>query len=167
MQTKRWLTTAAILGVCGIGSPVMADETADAVKDLKQQNELLNQRVKILEEQLNQKIKALEDQLDQKVKVDSSWKAITVSARMRTRDYKSGKGSAQDARVALAFRDSADQRIGKWPPVPEVREESPSWVTRTATADVPPGAVTLLVQCAISNSTGTVDFDDVKVIPQK
>src|SRR6266496_4602838 len=69
MQTKRWLITAAILGVYGIGSQVMADETADIVKDLKQQNELLNQRVKTLEEQLNQKIKALQDQLDQKVKV--------------------------------------------------------------------------------------------------
>jgi len=47
----------------------MADETADIVKDLKQQNELLKPRVKTLEEQLNQRIKALEDQLDQKVKV--------------------------------------------------------------------------------------------------
>src|SRR2546425_3812609 len=69
MQTKRWLVTAAILGVYGIGSQAMADETADTVKDLKQQNELLNQRVKTLEEQLNRKIKALEDQLNQKVKV--------------------------------------------------------------------------------------------------
>jgi hypothetical protein len=105
--------------------------------------------------------------VDQKVKIDPSWKAVTVSARMRTKNFISGKGSAQDARVAVAFRDVNDERIGKWPPVPEVREESPTWVTRTATADVPPGAAFIYIQCAISNSKGTVDFDDVKVIPQK
>jgi len=47
----------------------MADEAADTVKALKEQNELLNQRVKALEEKLNERIKALEEQLDQKVKL--------------------------------------------------------------------------------------------------
>src|SRR3989442_14378190 len=69
MQLNQWIVTAAILSVYGAGGQLMADETADTVKDLKQQNELLNQRVKTLEEQLNRKIKALEDQLNQKVKV--------------------------------------------------------------------------------------------------
>ena len=66
---NQWVVTAAILSVYGAVGQLIADETADTVKDLKQQNELLNQRVKALEEQLNQKIKALEDLLDQKVKV--------------------------------------------------------------------------------------------------
>src|SRR5439155_318633 len=61
MQMNQWVVTAAILSVYGAVGQLIADETADTVKDLKQQNELLNQRVKALEEQLNQKIKALED----------------------------------------------------------------------------------------------------------
>src|SRR5437764_14733432 len=69
MQMNQWVVTAAILSVYGAVGQLNADETADTVKDLKQQNELLNQRVKALEEQLNRKIKALEDLLDQKVKV--------------------------------------------------------------------------------------------------
>ena len=69
MQMNQWVAAAAIFSVYGAVGQLIADETADTVKDLKQQNELLNQRVKALEEQLNQKIKALEDLLNQKVKV--------------------------------------------------------------------------------------------------
>src|SRR3989442_14384671 len=69
IQLGQSVAAAAILSVCGTGSSLMADETADTVKELKHQNEVLNQRVKTLEEQLNQRIKALEEQLDQKVKV--------------------------------------------------------------------------------------------------
>jgi hypothetical protein len=49
--------------------------------------------------------------------------------------------------------------------VPTVRSDSP-WVERVVTVDVPAGAKTLYLQMAIFNATGTVDFDDVKVIPQ-
>ena len=69
MQTNRWLITAAILSVYGAGLQALADEPADTIKNLKEKNESLEQKVKTLEEQLNQKIKALEERLDQKVKV--------------------------------------------------------------------------------------------------
>jgi eukaryotic-like serine/threonine-protein kinase len=104
--------------------------------------------------------------VDQKITVDPTWKAITVSARMRATNLKPGKSPSQDARVAFAFRDDADKRVGSWPPVPSVRADSP-WVERVVTADVPAGAKTLYVQLAIFNATGTVDFDDVTVTPQQ
>jgi serine/threonine protein kinase len=102
---------------------------------------------------------------DQKIKVDPSWKAINVSARMRATSFKAGRTASQDARVAFAFRDDKDVRIGNWPPVPLVRTDSP-WVERTVTVDVPEGAKSMYIQLAIFNATGQVDFDDVKVVPQ-
>ena len=103
---------------------------------------------------------------DQRIRIDPTWKALNVSARMRATNFKAGKTPSQDARVAFAFRDDKDVRIGNWPPVPSVKTDSP-WVERTVTVDVPPGAKTMYIQLAIFNATGTVDFDDVKVVPQK
>ena len=103
---------------------------------------------------------------DQRIRIDPTWKALNVSARMRATNFKSGKTASQDARVAFAFRDEKDVRIGNWPPVPSVKTDSP-WVERTVTVDVPQGAKTMYIQLAIFNATGTVDFDDVKVVPQK
>jgi hypothetical protein len=103
--------------------------------------------------------------IDQKIKVEPTWTAVTVSARIRATNFKSGSGAAHDARVAMKFIDDNDQRVGNWPPVPTVKGDSP-WVERTITADVPPGAKHLYLQLAVFYATGTVDFDDVKVIPQ-
>jgi hypothetical protein len=103
---------------------------------------------------------------DQRIKIEPTWKALNVSARMRATNFKSGRLAAQDARVAFAFRDEKDVRIGNWPPVPSVKTDSP-WVERTVTVDVPEGAKSMYIQLAIFNATGTVDFDDVKVVPAK
>src|SRR5262249_44520599 len=84
---------------------------------------------------------------DQTVKVDPSWKAVTVSARMRATNLKTGKTAAQDARVAYIFKDASGQRIGNWPQVPRVRSDT-GWVLRTSTADVPAGAKSLYIQLA-------------------
>jgi hypothetical protein len=97
--------------------------------------------------------------------VDPSWKAVTVNARMRASNFKSGKTAAQDARVAYVFKDASGQRVGNWPQVPRVRNDT-GWVLRTSTADVPAGAKTIYIQLAIFNATGQVDFDDVSVVPQ-
>src|SRR6185437_35779 len=49
--------------------------------------------------------------VDQKIAIDPTWKAITVSARMRAIGFKPGNLPGQDARVRFVFRDQADQRI--------------------------------------------------------
>jgi len=69
MQLNQWVVTAAIVSFFEAGSQILADDAADTIKSLKEQNELLNQKVKTLEERFNEKIKALQEQLDQKVKV--------------------------------------------------------------------------------------------------
>lgn len=128
-------------------------------------------QVQILSENGNRFVRLTNDDpektvfVDQKIPVDPAWKAVTVTARMRAINFHAGKLASQDGRVAFAFRDAADKRVGSWPPVPTVRADSP-WVERVVTVDVPAGAKTLYLQMAIFNATGTVDFDDVKVIPQ-
>jgi len=102
---------------------------------------------------------------DQTIKVDPSWKAVTVSARMRASNFKLGKTASQDGRVAFAFKDESGQRVGNWPPVPRVQKDTP-WITRTVTVDVPSAAKTIYLQLLILDATGTVDFDDVSVVPQ-
>src|SRR5439155_2676592 len=102
---------------------------------------------------------------DQTIKVDPSWKAVTVSARMRASNFQLGKVASQDGREAFAFHDAGGTRVGNWPPVPRVQKDTP-WITRSVTVDVPSGAKTIYMQLAIFNATGTVDFDDVSVVPQ-
>ena len=104
--------------------------------------------------------------VDHKINIDPTWKAVTVSARMRAINFKPGKLPSHDARVAFAFRDDQDKRVGSWPPVPSVRSDSP-WTERVVTADVPPGASSMYIQLAIFNATGTADFDDIHIIPQQ
>jgi serine/threonine protein kinase len=103
---------------------------------------------------------------DQQIPVDPNWKVINVSARMRAADFKSGKQPFQDARLAFAFKDEKGNRVGNWPPVPALKDSTP-WTERVVTVDVPANAKTLYLQLAIFNAAGTVDFDDIKVIPQK
>jgi hypothetical protein len=104
--------------------------------------------------------------VDQKISIEKGWKALTISARMRATDFKAGKAAPQDARVAFAFRDDKGNRVGSWPAVPEVKADSP-WVDRTVTVDVPEGAKVLYMQLAMFYCTGAVDFDDIRVVPQK
>ncbi len=103
--------------------------------------------------------------VDQKIPVDPSWVAVTISVRMRASGFTRGKGASHDARVALAFRDDQDKRVGKLPPTPYLRENSP-WVEKTVKCDVTPGAKHLYVQLAMFYCTGIVDFDDIRIIPQ-
>ncbi len=129
-------------------------------------------RVQLLRENGNHFLRLTNDDaaqtifVDQIIDVDPSWKSIIVSARMRAMGFKVGSAAGQDARVRLAFRDALEKRIGGWPPMPNVRANS-GWVERTTPLDVPSGAKTLYVQLAIFNATGTVDFDDITIVPQK
>jgi len=138
MQMNQWVVTAAILSVYGAVGQLIADETADTVKDLKQQNELLNQRVKALEEQLNQKIKALEDLLDQKVKVvdqkrqldresaDAKFKEATpkleTTSKFKTPDWLTGVRLINDVRMRYdeVFAPDSDF-VTRWRVRPRLR----------------------------------------------
>jgi len=105
--------------------------------------------------------------LEQKVPVDPSWKQVTVTCRMRSKDYKPGTGSAQDARVLLSFRDSQGEHLNSTPAEPKLPGDSPAWIERNVTLDVPVKSTVLHVQLYMKNTTGVVDFDDIRVAPVK
>jgi serine/threonine protein kinase len=103
--------------------------------------------------------------LDQKLDIDPAWTAVTVAARMRAADVRTTGNSPSDGRVAFDFRDAAGKGVGDWPPVPNLKHDSP-WLDRQVTVPVPAGARTLHLRLSVLNATGTFDFDDVRVIPQ-
>jgi hypothetical protein len=101
--------------------------------------------------------------VDQKIDLDPAWRALTVSARIRAFNFKAGKASSG---VTYSFQDDDGKTVGKFPPALAVKEDT-AWVERTVTADIPKGATKLYLQCVVSYTRGTMDFDDVKVVPQR
>jgi hypothetical protein len=99
---------------------------------------------------------------DQKIDVDPTWKQVTVSARMRASGFKAGKNASG---VSYWFQDEQGKQAGKLPPQLVITEDSP-WTDKSVTVDVPAGAKRLYLQCVISYANGTIDFDDVKIVPQ-
>src|SRR2546430_16298992 len=72
MKLNPWIVTAAILSGYGTGGQLFAQEPADSIKELKRENEALQQKVKNLEEQLDKRLKNLEKHLEQKGPVTKS-----------------------------------------------------------------------------------------------
>jgi serine/threonine-protein kinase len=98
----------------------------------------------------------------QKIDLDPSWRTLTLSGRIRAANFKEGKNSSG---VTISFRGEDDKQVGKWTQGLRVKDDSP-WTDRLITADIPPGAKKLYLQCVVSYATGTIDFDDVKVVGQ-
>lgn len=109
MNLNRWIVTAAILNVYGTGGPLFAQEPADSIKELKRENEALQQKVKSLEEQLNNRLKNLEDRLEPKGPVTNSvgqvtvqeadWKSKEVASRFKIPDWVTSFKLMSDLRV--------------------------------------------------------------------
>ena len=68
--------------------------------------------------------------------------------------------------MTFSFQDENGKTVGKFPPALVVTEDTP-WADRVATADIPLGAKKLYLQCVVAYTRGTMDFDDVKVTPQR
>jgi serine/threonine-protein kinase len=100
---------------------------------------------------------------DQKIELDSSWKRVVVSARIRASDFTPGRASSG---LTYSFQNSQGKAIGKFQPPLLIRENS-SWEQHTETVDVPAGAKKLYLQCVVAYAKGTIDFDDVQVVGQK
>ena len=98
------------------------------------------------------------------VPVKPEWDAVKVSARMRAVGLRRGKESWHNARLQLSFGGPDGKMVGKYGPVPCLDEES-DWTTRTVTQDVPTGAVTLRMSAGLWFATGTMEIDDIRVVP--
>src|SRR5436190_3199192 len=76
MRFYQYTAAVALLSagslVYATGGQLFAQEPADSIKELKRENEALQQKVKNLEEQLNKRLKNLEERLEQKGPVTNS-----------------------------------------------------------------------------------------------
>jgi len=96
--------------------------------------------------------------------VDPAWETLKVSARIKATGLKPGKENWHTGRVALRFEDEKNEMVGQYGPVPELRADS-DWTLREVTMTVPAGAHHLNVQPALFHATGTVEFDDIQIVP--
>jgi hypothetical protein len=92
-------------------------------------------------------------------------KAVVVSARMRAARLELGREGWHEARIALRFENDKKEMVGGYPAMPALRTPSPDWLTREVVLDVPEGATRLVLQPGLWLAKGTLDLDDVRVVP--
>ncbi|MEO6436773.1 MAG: serine/threonine-protein kinase [Tepidisphaeraceae bacterium] len=102
--------------------------------------------------------------VDQKIELEADWKSVTVSARIRAAGFVVGKKGSSG--VTIGFYDEKDKTVGGHQPALAVKQDGP-WDEKDVTVKVPAGAKKLYLQCVVSYTKGTMDFDDVKVVGLK
>lgn len=98
----------------------------------------------------------------QVIELQPDWWKIEVSARVRCTDVQQGKEGWHDARLAMMFADEKGNRVGDWPPVLHWTGTFP-WRTESKVFLIPQGAKRLHLECAIFQTKGVVEFDEVSV----
>ncbi len=98
------------------------------------------------------------------IAIDPMWKKVTVKVRVRTKSWRKNSVAWHGAGVMVRFEDEKGQEI----PHSEnlfVQEETPEWKELSRSLEVRPGTVLLRVDVT-NMGTGTVDMDDVQIIPE-
>ena len=97
-----------------------------------------------------------------RLKLQPSWKYLTVSAKMTTKDLQRGREVWQTARISLTFENDQKQRVGTYTAVPELNADSP-WQDVGVELTVPQGATYLKVEPGLYNATGELGIDDIQI----
>jgi hypothetical protein len=104
--------------------------------------------------------------LDFRVALADTLASVRFSAKLRTSNVVSGPETWQDARIAVEFVGADGKRTGPWPNVPHAKG-STDWLEFSEEYRVPPGAVAVKISPANFGVSGTVDFDDLTLLPGK
>jgi len=102
--------------------------------------------------------------MEQLYAVDPAWKKVRVAAKIRTKGLQCGAEVWEDARVMVTFADGRGQKVGGYGEVPCVKGDQ-DWAEMSAVREVPEGSAAIRLQVGLFSSTGTADFDDIKVEP--
>lgn len=98
------------------------------------------------------------------VEIPAGTTQVKVSGWLRSDSIKSGKENWERGRLSVEFFGAKGDTLGGYPPaVGQVRGRMP-WTPMERTYDVPAGAATIKMGCALGNSTGTLYCDDVSVL---
>jgi hypothetical protein len=99
-----------------------------------------------------------------KVPLKPEWKQLTVSGRLRLSGLKKGDAEYKTARLQFNFENAKGERIGDWPAMPTLTEDT-GWKEVSETVVIPEGAKVLALWPGFMEAAGTLDIDDVQVTP--
>ncbi|HBC86087.1 MAG TPA: hypothetical protein DCZ94_03945 [Lentisphaeria bacterium] len=102
-----------------------------------------------------------------KIPVESKWKSLTLSFKVRYKDVELGDQDWKTARMAMVFNDKAGKKVGDWPSVWGETGTSDGWITFEREYKIPEGADHLGLNPANFGKSGTVEFDEIKVVVGK
>ena len=98
------------------------------------------------------------------VVVDPAWKKFTVKLRIRTKAWRKNPPGWHGAGLMVASENAKGEQISHTENF-FVQEETPAWKELTRTVVVRPGTTLLRLDFA-NLGVGTVDIDDVQIIPE-
>jgi hypothetical protein len=102
----------------------------------------------------------------QRFPVGENWTGLQVAARVRVTDLVKGPESHNTATLLYVFEDAAGQHLGEWNQLMIAKDQD--WTEMAGDVkEIPPGATSLVVQCAMMNAAGAADFDNIVVTPSK
>lgn len=102
----------------------------------------------------------------QRFPVGQDWTGIRVVGRVRVANLQKGPEGHNTATLVYSFEDAGGQHVGEWSQNMIMKDQDWTEVSGEV-PEIPAGAVTLVVQCAMMNAAGTADFDDIVVTPEK
>lgn len=91
---------------------------------------------------------------------------LKFSARLKATDVVAGEQGWQDGRIALEFVDAQGKHVGNWPKVLSAKG-STDWIDFSEEYRIPPGAVSFKVSPSNFGQSGTVEFDEIILLPGK
>jgi len=92
--------------------------------------------------------------------VDSSWKAVRVSARMRLSGTQPGQEG--NAHLGVVYYGAGDKYLGLGPVLTPAQDSE--WATLSGTGDVPDGTRKLMLDAGVYGPSGALSVDEVRVV---
>lgn len=101
----------------------------------------------------------------QKFDVAGDWKGLNVSARIRLADLKKGPEPYNTATLLYTFDNAKGEHVGPW--FQTMIPADQDWTEiKDHVPEIPAGASTLNVSCALMNAAGRADFSQINVTPE-
>ncbi|MBK8803412.1 MAG: carbohydrate binding domain-containing protein [Fibrobacteres bacterium] len=99
--------------------------------------------------------------VDQVIDIPTGTKKVKISGWIKGDSIKPGKEKWELGRIAIEFRDAKTEMVGGYPPVVGELVGTKAWTKVEHTYDIPAGAASIKLQCALGNTVGTVTCDDI------
>lgn len=99
------------------------------------------------------------------IPIEPGMKALALSYKVRHVEIKRGKEPWHDGRIMMSFKSAALKPVSPAPQHPSFKGTQKDWQERTQQFRVPEGAAKLEMMFTLFEAeSGTLDFDDIKVV---